>query len=260
MARDSRNGRAAPSVPGHSPEKYRSSTTQAQVQQSPVQRSSKATSVKLSIAPAPPRSSISTSESATQGQYQLQPWEGTSQLVDGVNYFKVGEFVDFRRWDRKNKTYSKWLPGKVINPTDNMKGERCYIISWWDVMTQDWKQCTCTPSLDEIRALSPDAAMPARQAHSATPANANLETAKLVVQKDTVLFVLLSVLDGSKTRSIWTPAICLGVEKPHGYRVRVTAGPLKNQVFDRVQEIMPHTAEVAMDLRKSGQTVETSGL
>jgi len=46
------------------------------------------------------------------------------------------------------------------------------------------------------------------------------------------------------------------LEKPHGYRVRVIAGPLKNQEFSKVLDVRPYNVEIAKELRNSGNRVE----
>ena len=54
--------------------------------------------------------------------------------------------------------------------------------------------------------------------------------------------------------------MCLAIEKPYGYRVRVIAGPLKNQKISQVLDLMPYNAEIAKDLRDAGHRVEKSAI
>lgn len=154
------------------------------------------------------------------------------------------------------------------------------MVSYQDVITGTQKEKIYSPSLKEIRDIRVDLGMPTASvpaAHSVVSANDNTQTPKRIVNKDvsrpesinhlrsyiyskSTVFALLQITDDNKRYSVWTPSVCLAIEKPYGYRVRAIAGPLKNQNISQVLDLMLYNAEIAKDLRDAGHRVEKSAI
>ncbi|KAF8156059.1 hypothetical protein B0H34DRAFT_676131 [Crassisporium funariophilum] len=168
--------------------------------------------------------------------------------LDDATVYQVREAVRCRRWNPTFKVYSKWLSGQVMYSVGTSKTniESDYMISFWDDTPGVLREEVFSISLNEIRP-------------SSSPSKEGKKSKAPFLQNSLVLALML-VSNGVLAEWVWTPAICLGLDPPHGYKIRIIAGPLSNQIYSRAEEIRLHTAEVIMDLQRAGGKVDTSML
>ncbi|KAJ7286354.1 hypothetical protein C8J57DRAFT_1708664 [Mycena rebaudengoi] len=174
-------------------------------------------------------------------------------LVDGVDYFKIGDTVRIRRWSQATDSHTSWILGTVERPmlAENADGSqrRTYLVSYEDPRTKERREKIFSPHFQEITSLEADpvAATPPRRQDN--PSN--------------VVFAPIPILDptGMK-RIVYTPALVLTSPNSHGaVRLRVLAGPAAKRELDNflLKHSTPYSPDTAKVLRQKGFSVEGDG-
>jgi len=168
-------------------------------------------------------------------------------LVDGVNYFKIGEMVHIRRYHAQQDKYSSWLPGTVVRPVfksgENGTSHRLYIVSYVDPYTQEVREKSFAPHLKEIADIpSDDLVRPAAPQFNPKPPT-----------------VFAFIYSSVKQTYVWTPALFLS-RSMTGSRVRMLVGSSANREVDGVKFTMPYTSASLAEIKGKGQDVETGKL
>ncbi|TFK38291.1 hypothetical protein BDQ12DRAFT_666480 [Crucibulum laeve] len=202
-------------------------------------------------------SSGSSSGRGAPGIPQRPPHARKRDLVPGVDYFKIGELVDIRRYNSEKKAFSEWFPGRIIRPIfyprDNSspRVQQCreYVVEFTCPYSQTPKEMIFSPDHGEIREIPSD--IPADIPAHPTPGKV-------------VVFALLATpyrgTDGKQyLYKAWTPAYLLTHMNPRGVTVRALLGPGKGKDYADVQETKTYSKHVAADLMKRGQVVEGDG-
>ncbi|KAJ6531612.1 hypothetical protein DFH09DRAFT_1408977 [Mycena vulgaris] len=176
-------------------------------------------------------------------------------LVDGVDYFKIGEFVRVRRWTAATDSFSEWIRGQIVRPVliENEDGSqrRSYLVSYEHPRTKEVKEREFSSHFQEITSLEADPV-------STTP---NLR----ITDKSNLVFAPIPVSDTSGTikRIVYSPAVVLTSPNDQGgVRLRVLAGPAAKREISNfaLKHAPPYTAASAQLLRQKGFQVEGDGV
>ncbi|KIJ96722.1 hypothetical protein K443DRAFT_273945 [Laccaria amethystina LaAM-08-1] len=199
------------------------------------------------------------------GHPPLDSTAGRPELVSGLDYFKIGDIVQIRRYHTDKNAYSNWLPGRVVRPifkTCTIGGDsRNYVVSYTDPYTQEYKEKTFSPWLNEISEIAPE--RPSSPC-SDKPTKASTDTAA-VARMNAPVYARIKLSQWTKegsreNRRVWVPALPLAPPGVHGLHIRVLAGQATHQEFSGVTEILPYSPKTASECRKQGHLVEGDGL
>ncbi|KAJ7633063.1 hypothetical protein FB45DRAFT_1027174 [Roridomyces roridus] len=167
--------------------------------------------------------------------------DDAAELIDGFNYFKIGEQVRIRRLDRKTDKYSPWSVGRVVRPrlieAEDGAYRRSYIVAYEH--HQETKEREFSPYFQEITSLE---------------SNNDVVYTPNIRQNVQIVFAPI--------RSVYTPAQVLTSPNESGrVRLRILAGPNANHELTdfAINQAMPHTAQSALSLRQQGFEVLGNG-
>ncbi|KAJ7766751.1 hypothetical protein B0H16DRAFT_1453777 [Mycena metata] len=204
-----------------------------------------------------PSSSQTSSTPSTPGPSQRNTHSVHPQLdlVDGVDYFRIGEKVRVRRWYAATDSFTPWHMGEVVRPVivespDGRGQRRAYSCIYEHPANLVPQEKLFSPHYQEITSLEADPV-------SATPV--------LRLGKDSELvFAPIPVVDplGNK-RVVYSPAIVLSARNEQGgVRLRVLAGPAVKREIENfaVKYAPPYSAESAQILRQKGFAIEGDGI
>ncbi|KAJ7735246.1 hypothetical protein DFH07DRAFT_1065077 [Mycena maculata] len=172
-------------------------------------------------------------------------------LVEGLDYFKIGDVVRIRRWNAAQDAFSEWNTGQVVRPrlTENDDGShrRSYVVSYKH--GDKTKEREFSPYFQEIASLEGDP----------TPVIPNLRLGDNMQ----IVFAPINVKDSAgQKRVVYTQAQVLTAPNEHGcVRLRILAGPSMNHEMSdfSVKHAQPCNAQSAQMLRQQGFLVEGNG-
>ncbi|KAJ7137810.1 hypothetical protein C8R44DRAFT_868185 [Mycena epipterygia] len=175
-------------------------------------------------------------------------------LVDGVDYFKIGDSVRIRRWTAATDSFSEWFTGQIVRPVliDDQDGSqrRSYLVSYEHPRTRERREKQFSPHFPEITSLEADPV-------SATP------SLRITVKSHLVFAPIpVSEVGGQAKNVVYSPAIVLtSPNEQGGVRLRILAGPAaKREISNFALKYAPaYTAEAAQILRMKGFRVEGDG-
>ncbi|KAF8882458.1 hypothetical protein BD779DRAFT_1444806 [Infundibulicybe gibba] len=170
-------------------------------------------------------------------------------LIDGIDYFKIGETVRVRRYHAQKDEYTSWLTGKVERPVlvpDALGGtKRSYIVSYTNPHTGISQEKMFSPFLNEI---------------SEVPVPQMVSMPRVSEQRLVFALVPAMAKDGNPSHhQVWTPSLLLTRPTDRGARVRIMAGPAKNKEINNVKFITTYSPQHATDLRRRGAEVIGDG-
>ncbi|KAJ7161486.1 hypothetical protein C8R43DRAFT_1123931 [Mycena crocata] len=176
-------------------------------------------------------------------------------LVDGVDYFKIGEFVRIRRWTAATDSFSDWITGRIVRPVlvenDDGSQRRTYLVEYEHPRNKKPQQKEFSPHLLEITSL---ASGPPTAVHPLAMRNNN-----------NIVFAPIPASDASGRAKgvVYTPALVLtSPNEQGGVRLRILAGPAaKREVSNfAVKHSVPYNAESVQMLRQKGFRIEGNGV
>ncbi|KAF7330060.1 hypothetical protein MKEN_00270100 [Mycena kentingensis (nom. inval.)] len=102
------------------------------------------------------------------------------ELVEGVNYFKIGETVRVRRWAIATDSHTDWVVGEVVRPvlvehTDGTT-RRSYLVAYNDPRNGQRKEKQFSPHFKEIASIPRRSASPSVPQPLPPPPNPNAPT------------------------------------------------------------------------------------
>ncbi|KAJ7024284.1 hypothetical protein C8F04DRAFT_969214 [Mycena alexandri] len=217
----------------------------------------------------------SSQTSSTPSQRNTHASHPQLDLVDGVDYFMIGEKVRVRRWYAATDSFTPWYMGEVVRPVivENNDGtqRRAYSCIYEHPANPVPLEKLFSPHFQEITSLEADPV-------SATPVLRLGKDSKLVFAP-----IPVADLSGNK-RVVYSPAIVLvralssifertnsktflfGLQttpnEQGGVRLRVLAGPAAKREIGNFafKHAPPYTAESAQILRQKGFRVEGDGI
>ncbi|KAJ7481147.1 hypothetical protein B0H11DRAFT_2420116 [Mycena galericulata] len=172
-------------------------------------------------------------------------------LVDGLDYFRIGDNVRIRRWDASKGGFSTWSVGQVARPrlveNDDGTHRRSYLVAYQHY--DGIKEREFSPHFQEIASLKKDP----------NPATPNIRLG----ENSRVVFVPVQFDDQARQkRVIYTPVQVLTSPNERGRaHLRILAGPRVNfELIDfTMKHAVPHNTQSAQKLREQGFAVEGDG-
>ncbi|KAJ7217062.1 hypothetical protein GGX14DRAFT_42771 [Mycena pura] len=83
-----------------------------------------------------------------------------AELVDGLDYFKIGDQVRVRRWAVATDSFTDWIVGQIVRPVllENEDGSqrRSYLVSYENPRTKKRQEKQFSPHYQEITSLESD--------------------------------------------------------------------------------------------------------
>ncbi|KAJ7264986.1 hypothetical protein B0H12DRAFT_1068675 [Mycena haematopus] len=177
--------------------------------------------------------------------HTTSPGHPQLDLMDGVDYFKIGDMVRIRRWTPDTDSFTDWAVGQVVRPllVENEDGtqRRSYLCSYEHGRNKERKEREFSPHYHEIASL----------------VDLEVDSVPSVPDPrlgngDQLVFAPIPLRDisGSHWVMYW-PAIVLTAPDEQGMvRIRVLAGPAAKREIDKfsVKQALPYNAESAQIL------------
>ncbi|KAJ7074044.1 hypothetical protein C8F01DRAFT_1224781 [Mycena amicta] len=189
-------------------------------------------------------------------------------LVDGVDYFKIGDTVRIRRWAAATDSFTDWITGQVVRPVLVENDARTYLVSYEDPRTGRRMEKQFSPRFQEIAALVDGKREPERAARLNAAGGATATAFKQQANEfGRTIFAPIPVErpgSGGKV-VVYTPCIVLSPpnEGASGVRLRILSGPAANREITlrlNTSVLQAYTPENAHTLRQKGFLVEGDSL
>ncbi|KAK7038132.1 hypothetical protein R3P38DRAFT_3182239 [Favolaschia claudopus] len=194
------------------------------------------------------RSAASRAVSGSSKSHKHKP---ADELVDGVDYFKIGDMVRIRRWTQQTDCYTDWKIGQIVRPIlseheDETVPKRSYICSYEHGPDNVRKEKIFSPALKEIASV---------QAQPMPPHVGYKPGATMFAP---IPFAKAPGYPGNLNGVVYSTVTLLTAPNEQGnVAVRVLAGPGAKREINNiaVEHIWPYHADSAQMLRRNGAKV-----